>query len=217
VALPREPSGAADQAHEMVGVSSTGGRKAIFLDRDGVIVVPEFRDGRSFAPRSLEDYRFYPQAPAALSRLKSAGYLLIVVTSQPEVGRGQRFLQKCIAGFWRRFPSMLSRFADIQRHTSAIAASRKPECCSNRRANSGYRCRAATWSETGQATSKPGARPDVGRFLSTWATQASQSRIRLPSRCPRSYMLLTRCWPLRPTKMDQRDAAYTRSQDQDFR
>jgi D-glycero-D-manno-heptose 1,7-bisphosphate phosphatase len=72
----------------MVGVSSGEGRKAVFLDRDGVIVIPEFRDGRSFAPRSLADYRFYPQASPALSRLKRAGYLLIVVTNQPEVGRG---------------------------------------------------------------------------------------------------------------------------------
>jgi D-glycero-D-manno-heptose 1,7-bisphosphate phosphatase len=62
--------------------------KAIFLDRDGVIVVPEFRGGRSFAPVRLRDYRFYPGVPAALSRLKAAGYLLVVVTNQPEVGRG---------------------------------------------------------------------------------------------------------------------------------
>ena len=38
------------------------GRKAVFLDRDGVIVVPEFRDGRSFAPRTLDEFRFYPGA-----------------------------------------------------------------------------------------------------------------------------------------------------------
>ena len=42
-----------------------GMRAAVFLDRDGVIVVPEFRDGRSFAPRRLEDFRLYPDAAAA--------------------------------------------------------------------------------------------------------------------------------------------------------
>jgi D-glycero-D-manno-heptose 1,7-bisphosphate phosphatase len=36
----------------------------------------------------LQDYRFFPGVPAALTRLKAAGYLLIVVTNQPEVGRG---------------------------------------------------------------------------------------------------------------------------------
>jgi D-glycero-D-manno-heptose 1,7-bisphosphate phosphatase len=69
-------------------MSVINARKAVFLDRDGVIVVPEFRDGRSYAPQRLEDYRFYPQVADALSRLKRAGYLLIVVTNQPEVGRG---------------------------------------------------------------------------------------------------------------------------------
>jgi D-glycero-D-manno-heptose 1,7-bisphosphate phosphatase len=72
----------------MVGMDGAGSRKAVFLDRDGVLVVPEFRDGRSYAPRRLEDYRFYPQVSDALARLKRAGYLLIVVTNQPEVGRG---------------------------------------------------------------------------------------------------------------------------------
>jgi D-glycero-D-manno-heptose 1,7-bisphosphate phosphatase len=64
------------------------GNKAVFLDRDGVIVVPEFRYGRSFAPRRLEDYRFYPEAAESLRRLKDAGYLLVVVTNQPDVGKG---------------------------------------------------------------------------------------------------------------------------------
>jgi D-glycero-D-manno-heptose 1,7-bisphosphate phosphatase len=29
-------------------------KRAVFLDRDGVLVVPEMRDGRSYAPRSLD-------------------------------------------------------------------------------------------------------------------------------------------------------------------
>ena len=70
-----------------MGVGGTE-RKAVFLDRDGVIVIPEFREGRSFGPRRLENYRFYPEASPALARLKEAGYLLIVVTNQPDVGHG---------------------------------------------------------------------------------------------------------------------------------
>jgi D-glycero-D-manno-heptose 1,7-bisphosphate phosphatase len=65
-----------------------GLRPAVFLDRDGVIVVPEFRDRRSFAPRRLEDFRLYPDAAASLQRLKQAGFLLAVVTNQPDVGNG---------------------------------------------------------------------------------------------------------------------------------
>ena len=65
-----------------------GLRPAVFLDRDGVIVVPEFRDRRSFAPKRLEDFKFYPEAAASLQRLKGAGFLLAVVTNQPDVGNG---------------------------------------------------------------------------------------------------------------------------------
>jgi D-glycero-D-manno-heptose 1,7-bisphosphate phosphatase len=60
----------------------------VFLDRDGVIVVPEFRDQRSFAPRRLEDFRLYPEAAGSLRRLKQAGFLLAIVTNQPDVGHG---------------------------------------------------------------------------------------------------------------------------------
>ena len=62
--------------------------KAVFLDRDGVLVIPDFRDGRSFAPTRLDEYRFYPEAPEALARLRAAGYKLVVVTNQPDVGKG---------------------------------------------------------------------------------------------------------------------------------
>jgi len=64
------------------------GAPAVFLDRDGVLVVPEFRDGRSFAPRNLANYAFYPDAAAAVAALKSAGFLTVVVTNQPDIGAG---------------------------------------------------------------------------------------------------------------------------------
>jgi D-glycero-D-manno-heptose 1,7-bisphosphate phosphatase len=63
--------------------------RSVFLDRDGVLVVPEFRDGRSFAPISLEQFAVYPEAAACLARLKAAGFQLIVVTNQPDVGAGK--------------------------------------------------------------------------------------------------------------------------------
>jgi D-glycero-D-manno-heptose 1,7-bisphosphate phosphatase len=71
----------------MVGGSSSL-RPAVFLDRDGVIAVPEFRDRRSFAPRKLADFKLYAEAAASLHRLKRAGFLLAVVTNQPDVGDG---------------------------------------------------------------------------------------------------------------------------------
>ena len=62
--------------------------RAIFLDRDGVLVVPEFRDGRSFAPKSLDRFRMYQGAAESARRLRDAGFKLIVVTNQPDVGAG---------------------------------------------------------------------------------------------------------------------------------
>ena len=62
--------------------------RAVFLDRDGVLAVPEFRDGRSFAPRRVVDFRLYEDAAASVARLKAAGFTTVVVTNQPDVGDG---------------------------------------------------------------------------------------------------------------------------------
>ncbi len=112
----------------MVGMSAAQGRKAVFLDRDGVIVIPEFRDGRSFAPVRLQDYRFYPEAPAALSRLKSAGYLLIVVTNQPEVGRGLIPEEVLVEMHRRLLASLPIDTVKVCRHTATDGCNcRKPK------------------------------------------------------------------------------------------
>ena len=62
--------------------------RAAFLDRDGVLVVPTFRDGRRFAPTSLEEFAIYPGAAQSVMRLKQAGFKIVVVTNQPDVGAG---------------------------------------------------------------------------------------------------------------------------------
>jgi D-glycero-D-manno-heptose 1,7-bisphosphate phosphatase len=68
--------------------SGRGLKPAVFLDRDGVVVVPQFGDGKSYAPRRLADFRLYPEAASSLWQLKQAGFLLAVVTNQPDVGNG---------------------------------------------------------------------------------------------------------------------------------
>jgi D-glycero-D-manno-heptose 1,7-bisphosphate phosphatase len=62
--------------------------RAVFLDRDGVISRSIVRDGLPFAPTALSDFEILPESPEACARLKRAGFLLVVVTNQPEVGRG---------------------------------------------------------------------------------------------------------------------------------
>jgi len=64
--------------------------KAVFLDRDGVINRAVVHDGRPFPPLSLEDLVILPGVPEALRLLKERGFLLIVVTNQPDVGRGSQ-------------------------------------------------------------------------------------------------------------------------------
>ncbi len=63
-------------------------KRAVFLDRDGVLNEPIVRDGRAHAPLSLADFRLSPEAPWQVARLRNAGLLCIVVTNQPEVARG---------------------------------------------------------------------------------------------------------------------------------
>ena len=62
--------------------------RAVFLDRDGVLNRPVVRDGLSFPPARLDDFELYPDVIEGCAKLKDAGFLLIVVTNQPDVGRG---------------------------------------------------------------------------------------------------------------------------------
>ncbi|HEY2250651.1 MAG TPA: HAD family hydrolase [Planctomycetaceae bacterium] len=65
-----------------------GALKAVFLDRDGVLNRAVVRDGKPYPPGSLEELEILPGTAEALTELKGLGYLLIVVTNQPDVGRG---------------------------------------------------------------------------------------------------------------------------------
>lgn len=63
-------------------------KRAVFLDRDGVINRAVVQDGKPFPPRSVSELEVLPDAKDALLRLRDAGYMLIVVTNQPDVARG---------------------------------------------------------------------------------------------------------------------------------
>jgi D-glycero-D-manno-heptose 1,7-bisphosphate phosphatase len=81
--------------------------RAIFLDRDGVINRAIERDGFPYAPVSLGEFQIYPEVPAACAKLKAAGFLLIVATNQPDVGRGmmkQKVVEAIHAEMCRELP-----------------------------------------------------------------------------------------------------------------
>ena len=65
-------------------------RPAVFLDRDGVLNRPVIRDGLPYPPATIEELELYPDVVEGCRQLREAGFLLIVVTNQPDVGRGTR-------------------------------------------------------------------------------------------------------------------------------
>ena len=63
-------------------------KRAVFLDRDGVLNQAVIRDGKPYPPQSEAQVEVVAGAAAALGRLKALGLPLIVVTNQPDVARG---------------------------------------------------------------------------------------------------------------------------------
>ncbi len=71
-----------------IGQVSAGGRRAVFLDRDGVLNRPVVRNGRPHPPATLGELEILGDAADTLRALKEAGFLLVSVTNQPDVARG---------------------------------------------------------------------------------------------------------------------------------
>jgi|SRR5437588_242294 len=65
-------------------------RRAVFLDRDGVLNRVIVREGRPYPPATVEEFELYDDVLAGCERLKNAGFLLVVVSNQPDVGRGSQ-------------------------------------------------------------------------------------------------------------------------------
>lgn len=63
-------------------------RPAVFLDRDGTLNLPVVRDGLPYPPATVEEFVLYPDAVEACRSLHRHGYVLVVATNQPDVGRG---------------------------------------------------------------------------------------------------------------------------------
>jgi D-glycero-D-manno-heptose 1,7-bisphosphate phosphatase len=64
-------------------------QRVVFLDRDGVLN-RSFPEGTTTRPpRSVAELELLPGVPQALGRLRAAGFVLVVVTNQPDVARGK--------------------------------------------------------------------------------------------------------------------------------
>ena len=63
-------------------------RRAVFLDRDGVLNQVVLRDGVPRSPLTKAELKIADGVRPALETLKKENFVLIVVTNQPEVARG---------------------------------------------------------------------------------------------------------------------------------
>jgi len=64
-------------------------KKAIFLDRDGVINKAFIKDGLPKSPNSLSELKILPGVKESILRLKELDFICLVVTNQPDVPRGK--------------------------------------------------------------------------------------------------------------------------------
>lgn len=62
--------------------------RSCFLDRDGVVVFPVIRNGQPAPPWKLEEVRFAPFLQKALADIRGLGFLVILVTNQPDIAYG---------------------------------------------------------------------------------------------------------------------------------
>jgi len=72
-----------------MGINPLKPRRAVFLDRDGVLNrVFLHADGKTHPPATPAEMEILPGVKEACQALHRAGYLRIVVTNQPDVARG---------------------------------------------------------------------------------------------------------------------------------
>jgi D-glycero-D-manno-heptose 1,7-bisphosphate phosphatase len=89
------------------------GRPAVFLDRDGVINKPVVHEGRPHPPTEGKDFELYEEVSAGCARLKAAGYLLVVITNQPDVARGAQ-TRAAVDAIHRKMLDALPQIARVE-------------------------------------------------------------------------------------------------------
>ena len=81
------------------GRPAVDGRRAVLLDRDGVLnaTVPDPDSGLFESPLKLADVHLLPGVGAALRRLADAGYVLACVSNQPVAAKGKTSVAELLA------------------------------------------------------------------------------------------------------------------------
>ena len=71
-----------------MGIREMNDGRAVFLDRDGLLNRALTRNNKPYPPSTIEEVEIPEGVPEALHSLRDAGFLLLVVTNQPDVARG---------------------------------------------------------------------------------------------------------------------------------
>lgn len=103
-------------------------RRAVFLDRDGVVNRAILRAGKPYPPAMLSELRLLPGVREACRKLREAGFALILITNQPDIARGVTSAQQ-VADIHTRLQRYL-QLDDIQvcpHDDSAQCDCRKPK------------------------------------------------------------------------------------------
>jgi D-glycero-D-manno-heptose 1,7-bisphosphate phosphatase len=94
-------------------VSISSLRPAVFLDRDGTLNRPAIRNGLPFPPATVDEFCLFPGVVDACRALHTAGFVLVVVTNQPDVGRGT-IPQPAVEAIHKRLQVLVPEIARIE-------------------------------------------------------------------------------------------------------
>lgn len=72
----------------MIGDYSSNNQKAVFFDRDGVLIHTNVVNRKPYAIRSASELKIIEGAQQLISKLRALNYRIVVVTNQPDVGNG---------------------------------------------------------------------------------------------------------------------------------
>ncbi|MFI5335146.1 MAG: D-glycero-alpha-D-manno-heptose-1,7-bisphosphate 7-phosphatase [Opitutales bacterium] len=105
-------------------------RRAVFLDRDGTLNVPDMRAGRPIPPKNITEFSLLPGVVEGCQALHTAGYVLVVATNQPDVGRGTQ-TKEAVEGMHALLRQCVPEIARIEvcydpGHTEPASEFRKP-------------------------------------------------------------------------------------------
>ena len=115
-------------------------RRAVFLDRDGVLNRAVVRDGHPCPPPGVEAFELHDDVVSGCARLKEANFLLVVITNQPDVGRGKQS-RKTVEAMHLKMQSALPSLDRIE--VCYHAGERYGEPCDCRKPRPGLILRAA--------------------------------------------------------------------------